>query len=98
VSGAGGDIPGAVFDPAERHFAQLTGFLSGPEAAAMEHQELDEHLLVSLREAGRRLYQGHLELRAAREGRLPEVTGSDEVTRKRAEKAVPAPWARCSAT
>jgi hypothetical protein len=58
VSGAGGDIPGAVFDPAERHFAQLTGFLSGPEAAGMEHQELEEHLLASLRETGRRLYQG----------------------------------------
>jgi hypothetical protein len=86
VSGAGGEVPSAAFDPAERHFAQLTGFLCGPEAAGMEHQELEEHLLASLRETGRRLYQGHLELRAAREGRLPEVTGSDEVTRKRAEK------------
>ena len=37
------------------------------------------------RELTRQLYQDHLDLRAAREERLDEVTGADGVTRTRAE-------------
>jgi hypothetical protein len=74
------------FTAARELFAQLTEFMSGPGAAGMEHQDLEDRLRASLREAGRLLFQGYLDLRAAREPRLPEVTGSDEVARKRAEK------------
>jgi hypothetical protein len=78
--------PDGPFTAASRLLADVTEFLSGAAAAGMEHQALEESLLASLREAGRLLYQGHLELRAVREQRIPEVTGSDEVTRKRAER------------
>jgi hypothetical protein len=87
-----GPAPGAVraagswFAPACDQFAELTEFLSGTGAEAMEHQDLEERVQVSLREAGRLLLQGFFGLRAAREQRLPAVTGADGMARTRAEK------------
>lgn len=81
-AGLAGDPFGVVRD----QFAQVIGFLSGEDAAGMEHQEVEEQLLASLRETGRLAYQAYLELLAAREQRLPEVAGSDELARRRAEK------------
>jgi len=68
--------------------AQLAEFASGaaPGTGTAEFQDLEEQLQTLLREAGRAALQAFLFVRAAREPRLPEVTGADEVTRKRAEK------------
>jgi hypothetical protein len=68
--------------------AQLAEFASGaaPGTGSAELQDLEEQLQALLREAGRAALQAFLFVRAAREPRLPEVTGADEVTRKRAEK------------
>jgi len=78
--------PGGWLAAACDQFAELTQFLSGTDAAAMEHQELEERVQVSLREAGRLLLQGFLGLRAAQEQRLPAVTGADGAARTRAEQ------------
>jgi hypothetical protein len=72
--------------PVLEQFARVIEFVAGEDAAGMEHQKVEEQLLVSLRETGRLAYQAYLDLRAAAEQRLPEVTGSDELARRRAEK------------
>ena len=41
-------------------FYKMIGFLSGPEAAAMEHGELEARLVVETRELCRRACQEHL--------------------------------------
>ena len=61
---------GAIcFASAEECFSEVVSFLEGDEAASLDHGELEE----KSREVFRRLYQGHLELRAVREERLEEV-------------------------
>jgi hypothetical protein len=81
-----GEAPGGTFAASERAFAGLTGWLGGDEAAGLEHGELEEQLAARARELTRLLFQDHLDLRAAREERLPDVAGADGVTRTRAEK------------
>jgi hypothetical protein len=60
-------------------------WLDGPEAMSAGHGELEARLQVDAREQYRLLLQGHLDERAEREPRRPEVTGSDEVPRRRVE-------------
>ncbi len=76
---------GGVFAQSRARFAEVEGWLSGPDAAGLAHAELEEQLDARGRELLRRLLQDHLDLRAAREQRRDQVTGSDGVARTRAE-------------
>jgi hypothetical protein len=65
---------GAIcFASAEECFSEVVSFLEGDEAASLDHGELEERLEEKSREVFRRLFQGHLDLRAVREQRLEEV-------------------------
>jgi len=62
-------------------FDTTLGFLDGAAAADLEHAELETHLQQAGRELFCQLMQDHLQLRAQREQRLPEVTDAEQVTR-----------------
>ncbi len=74
-----------VFAAAREQYAEVEEWLSG-EAAVLQHADLEEQLDVRGRELLRRLFQGHLDLLAAREERHDGVTGEDGAVRTRAEK------------
>ena len=74
-----------AFTGAREQFAQTEEWLAG-EAAGLQHAELEEQLEVRGRELVRRLFQGHLDLLAAREDRRDDVAGEDGVVRTRAER------------
>jgi hypothetical protein len=74
-----------AFTGAREHFAQTEEWLAG-EAAGLQHAELEEQLEARGRELVRRLFQGHLDLLAAREERRDDVAGEDGVVRTRAER------------
>src|SRR3954453_10880339 len=74
-----------AFTGAREHFAETEEWLAG-EAAGLLHAELEEQLEVRGRELVRRLFQGHLDLLAAREARRDDVAGEDGVVRRRAER------------
>ena len=80
-----GYAPDAAFARSQEAFAQIEGWLDGPEAARLEHAALEEQLEARGREVLRLLLQDHLDLRAAREQRHKGVTGPDGVARTRAE-------------
>ena len=80
---------GSAFAGAARAFTEIIAFLDGPDAAVMEGQEVEEYLREAVRDGGRRALQGFFDRRAEREQRLPEVAGSDAVTRTRAERNRP---------
>lgn len=73
--------PDAPFDPAREQFESVIGWLESGDASAMTHAEIEARLCADGRELLRRLFQGHLDLRALREQRLPEVTGGDGESR-----------------
>ena len=66
-------------------FGEIEEWLGGPEAAGLEHAELEEGLEERGRELKRRLLQDHLDTRAAREQRRQDVSGPDGIARTRAE-------------
>ena len=74
-----------AFTGAREQFAETEEWLAG-EAAGLQHAELEEQLEARGRELVRRLFQGHLDLLAAREERRDDVTGEDGVARTRAER------------
>jgi hypothetical protein len=74
-----------AFTGAREHFAETEEWLAG-EAAGLQHAELEEQLEARGRELMRRLFQGHLDLLAAREERRDDVAGEDGVARTRAER------------
>jgi hypothetical protein len=74
-----------VFTGAREQFAETEEWLAG-EAAGLHHAELEEQLDARGRELMRRLFQGHLDLLAAREERRDDVAGEDGVVRTRAER------------
>jgi hypothetical protein len=74
-----------AFTGARECFAETEEWLAG-EAAGLQHAELEEQLEVRGRELMRRLFQGHLDVAAAREERRDDVAGMDGVVRTRAEK------------
>ncbi|MGB6457942.1 MAG: hypothetical protein WBH47_26005 [Streptosporangiaceae bacterium] len=76
---------GGAFAASSGLFSGITGWLDGDEAAALTHSGLEEQLGSRGRELTRVLLQDHLDLRAAREQRRAQVSGSDGVTRTRAE-------------
>ena len=66
-------------DQVRTDFEQLLGWLTGIEAAAMSHGELEEQLDRRGRELLRQMLQGQLDLRALREERATDVTDADGV-------------------
>ncbi len=82
----GADAGGGAFAASRDLFGELTGWLSGAEAAGLTAAGLEDRVQADGRELLRQLLQDHLDLRAAREERREQVTGSDQVTRTRAER------------
>jgi hypothetical protein len=76
---------GNAFAQSRACFAGMEEWLSGAVAAGLTHAELEEQVDAGGRELLRRMYQDHLDLRAAREQRREKVTGADGVARTRAE-------------
>jgi hypothetical protein len=74
-----------AFTEAREQFAQTEEWLAG-EAAGLQHAELEEQLGARGRELLRLMFQGHLDLLAAREERRDGVAGADGVVRTRAER------------
>jgi hypothetical protein len=74
-----------AFTGAREQFAQMEEWLAG-EAAGLQHAELEEQLDARGRELMRMLFQGHLDMLAAREERRDDVAGEDGVARTRAER------------
>jgi hypothetical protein len=74
-----------VFAAAREQYAEVEEWLSG-EAAGLQHADLEEQLETRGRELLRRLFQGHLDLLAAREERRADVAGEDGVARTRADR------------
>ena len=74
-----------AFAEARGQFAGLEEWLAG-DAAGLQHADLEEQLAERGREVMRLLFQGHLDLLAAREERREGVTGPDGAPRTRAEK------------
>lgn len=67
------------FDRVRADFEQLLGWLTGTQAAAMSHGELEEQLDRRGRELLRQMLQGQLDLRALREQRAGDVADADGV-------------------
>jgi len=81
-----GYASGAGYARSREAFAQIEGWLAGPEAAGLQLAALEDELAARGREILRRLLQDHLFARAAAEPRLARVTGPDGVCRTRAER------------
>ena len=64
----------------------LAGGLAGPDAAQMSFDEVEQQVMVRGREVLRKILQHVMDARAARERRLAQVTGTDGVPRRRAER------------
>jgi hypothetical protein len=71
------DPAAPAFSVSRARFEQVCSFLGDQAASGLTHGELEARLTVDVRELVRQLYQDHLDLRAAREPRLAEVTGTD---------------------
>jgi hypothetical protein len=67
-------------------FEALAGKLGGAASGALEHAELEQLIDRDGRELLRLLLQDHLDLRAARAARLDDVTDTDGVARRSAER------------
>ena len=70
------ELVGAV-----EHFNEVVSFLESEETGLLEHGDVEKQLFEKGTETLRRLYQGHLNLRARREERYESVIGSDQVER-----------------
>src|SRR5512142_1205610 len=82
---AQGTVEG-TFAQARKRYEEIEEWLSGPEAAALTHAELEDELGPRGRELLRLLFQGALDLRALREQRRENVA-ADGVPRTGVEKA-----------
>jgi hypothetical protein len=83
------DLEGGVFAHSRAYYAELEQWLSGAEAAGLQHAELEEQLHARGQEMLRRLHQGHLDLLAAREQRRQDVPGADGIARTRMDTGPP---------
>ncbi|MGH7927104.1 MAG: hypothetical protein ACREQV_04860, partial [Candidatus Binatia bacterium] len=84
-TGAGQAEAGA-FDRSRQLFEEVVAGLADPGCGELTHAQLEDQLTERSRELMRSLLQDHLDLRAAREQRLPEgIPGADGVVRARAE-------------
>jgi hypothetical protein len=79
-------VQDGAFAESRKCFRELEDWMASEEAAGLRHAELEDQLDVRGRELLRRLFQGRLDLAAAREERRHDVTGQDGVVRTRAEK------------
>jgi hypothetical protein len=70
-----------AFQASRESFEQVLGYLSGERAGALTHAELEEQLASRGRELVRQLYQDHLDLRAATEVRIGQVSDADGLCR-----------------
>jgi hypothetical protein len=86
MSGYAGDAVGDVLAGFRSAVAAIEGWAAGAAAARLDLAGLEREVTVRGRELERLLLQAHLDLRAARERRLPRVTAADGSTRTRAEK------------
>lgn len=76
---------GVGFARSRQRFEAVVGWLAEDHTGELSHAELEQRLTVEAREVTRALLQDHLDLRAVREERLPEVVGDDAVARRYAE-------------
>jgi hypothetical protein len=79
-------VPERAFAQSREYYAKTEEWLASAEPAGLQHAELEEQMEARGRELVRRLFQGHLDLLAAREERRHDVTGEDGIARTRAEK------------
>jgi hypothetical protein len=86
MSGYAPEAAGEVFAGFRRTAAELEEWAAGPESARLDHAGLEKEVVARGRELERLLLQAHLDLRAAREERLPQVRAVDGSERPRAEK------------
>jgi hypothetical protein len=77
---------GGAFARSREYFGETEQWLASGEAAGLRHADLEEQLQERGREMLRRMFQDHLELRAAREERRDDVTGAEGIARTRTEK------------
>jgi len=64
----------------------MVGGLTGPQAAGLSFDEIEQQVMVRGRELLRLVTQHVMDARAAGEPRLAQVTGADGVPRTRAER------------
>jgi hypothetical protein len=76
----------SMFAGFRRAAAELEEWAAGPDSARLDHAGLEKEIMARGRELERLLLQAHLDLRAAREERLPQVRAADGSGRPRAEK------------
>jgi hypothetical protein len=81
-----GYAPEMAFARSREAFAGIEEWLEGPEAAGLEHAELEEQLAARGRALLRLQLQDHLDARAAGEQRRGQVTGPEGAARPRAER------------
>jgi len=74
------------FEASRASFDTLVNFLGGRAATGLTHSELEDHLQVEGRKLLCQLLQNHVDLRAAREERLDEVTEADGTIHTRLER------------
>jgi len=74
-----------AFSASRERFEQVLSFLSGGQASALGHGELEDQLADRGRELLRQLYQDHLDLRSEREARLEQVVDVAGVPRRSVE-------------
>jgi len=85
LPGPGGPSELDGFARSRERFEAVTGWLSGEQAGALAHAELEERLEADSRELFCLLLQDHLDLRADREERIERVVDSDGVRRRSVE-------------
>ena len=70
-----------VFTLAHEQYETLLNTLRSPEYQTLEHGDVEQFVHQEGTELLRRLFQGHLDLRAATEVQYPSLVGSDQQTR-----------------
>jgi hypothetical protein len=74
-----------LFGETRHEFEDMVGWLGGPQASQLAHEELEAQMQVRGRELLRKALQSHLELRAYREPRREGVADAQGVVRTRVE-------------
>ncbi|MDA8356229.1 MAG: ISKra4 family transposase [Actinomycetota bacterium] len=73
------EAPRGAFSASDVIYGSVVDFLSGAEAEALTHNELETRLAACGRELLRQLFQDHLDLRASRERRVDVVIDAQGV-------------------
>ena len=80
-SSTAGSLEQDVLKHANEQYAVLQNYLISIESQNLEHGEVESYVQQEGTELLRRLFQAHLDLRATKEERQPDVVGSDQETR-----------------